>query len=328
MLLRNKLLCLLALIFLVACGKVDQSPPIEKDQSIEIRLPMGYIPNIQYAPFYVAVEKGYFSDAGFEIEFDYSFETDGVALVGANELPFAIVSGEQVLLAREQGIPVVYVMAWFQDYPITVISKADAGIEKIEDLAGKTIGIPGPFGASYIGLRALLSEAGILESDVVLESIGFTQVEAIAGGQSEIVVGYINNEPVQLRDQGFDFDLFSISDYVQLPANGIITNEKTISENPDMINKFIEASLLGLAYAIDHPEEAYEISLKFVESLAEQDEVVQKEILALSIEYWKTEKLGFSNIQAWENMQNVLLEIGLISKSLDLEDVFTNQFVE
>ena len=95
-----------------------------------------------------------------------------------------------------------------------------------------------------------------------------------------------------------------------------------------MINKFIEASLLGLAYAIDHPEEAYEISLKFVESLAEQDEVVQKEILALSIEYWKTEKLGFSNIQAWENMQNVLLEIGLISKSLDLEDVFTNQFVE
>ena len=146
MLLRNKLLCLLALIFLVACGKVDQSPPIEKDQSIEIRLPMGYIPNIQYAPFYVAVEKGYFSDAGFEIEFDYSFETDGVALVGANELPFAIVSGEQVLLAREQGIPVVYVMAWFQDYPITVISKADAGIEKIEDLAGKTIGIPGHLG--------------------------------------------------------------------------------------------------------------------------------------------------------------------------------------
>src|SRR5688500_15969036 len=102
--------------------------PGQDEALTHIRLPMGYIANIQYAPFYTAIENGYFKDAGIEIVFDYSFETDGVKLVGAGELPFAVVSGEQVLLARAQDVPVTYVAAWYQQYPISVIAKSDANI--------------------------------------------------------------------------------------------------------------------------------------------------------------------------------------------------------
>ena len=95
---------LLSVLLFSACSNSQGEPteaPNTPPQEVDlIRLPMGFIPNVQYAPFYVAVDKGYYRDNGIEIEFDYSFETDGVALVGAEDLQFALVSGEQVLLAR------------------------------------------------------------------------------------------------------------------------------------------------------------------------------------------------------------------------------------
>ena len=153
--------------------------------------------------------------------------------MAANELQFAVVSGEQVLLARAQGLPVVYVMAWYQDYPVAVVAKKPTGHPASpQDLAGKTIGLPGLFGASYIGLRALLSAAGLKESDVTLDSIGFNQVEALAADQDQAVVVYVANEPIQLRAQGYAVDVIPVADYVQLASNGLITNETTIAEQP------------------------------------------------------------------------------------------------
>lgn len=315
-------------VALAACSPGAVSSP-EKAESglVQIKLPMGYIPNVQYAPFYVAVDKGYFAEEGIELEFDYSFETDGVALVGANKLQFSLVSGEQVLLARAQGLPVVYILGWFQEYPISVVSHVDENILAPADLAGKEIGLPGLFGANYVGLRALLHAAGLKESDVTLASIGFNQVEALAARQEQAVVGYTANEPVVLRAKGYAINEIRVSDYAQLASNGILTNETVLKENPELARAFNRAFLRGLKDVIDNPDEAYEICKKFVENLAQADESVQKQVLAASIAMWVTPNPGYSDPAAWENMQSLLLEMGMYPDPVDISKAFSNDYL-
>jgi len=294
---------------------------------VHIRLPLGYIPNVQFAPLYVALDKGYFRQNGIEIEFDYSFETDAVALVGASELQFAVVSGDQVLLARAQGLPVVYVLSWYQDYPVSVVSKTGQGVLTPENLAGKKIGLPGLYGTSYIGLRALLSAGGLTESDVTLDSIGYNQVEALVSDQEQAVVVYTTNEPIQLRNEGYQIDEIKVKDYDHLVSNGLITNETTLTQDPDLVRKMNQAILTGLADTIDNPGEAYQICLKYVEGLAQVDQAVQKEVLNASIEFWKAERLGYSDPDAWQNTQEVLLDVGFLKQPLELTKAYSNDFL-
>lgn len=323
----RKMILILLGLGLVLSGCAAPGSANEAGGLTRLRLPMGYIPNIQYAPFYAAVEKGYFREAGIEIEFDYSFETNGVKLVGAGELPFAIVSGEQVLIARSEGLPVVYVAAWYQQYPISVVAKSELGILIPQDLKGKKIGLPGLFGANYVGLRALLFEAGMSESDVILDSIGFNQVELMAAGKQDIIVGYAANEPVQLRAQGIPVTELRVADYVELASNGILASEKVISEDPDLVRAFVGAFLKGLADTIADPDEAIAVSEPHIPNFSDLDPNVQRKVLEISIEQWKAERLGFSDPQAWENMQDVLLDMGLIPEKMDLSRAYTNEFI-
>ena len=289
---------------------------------------MGYIPNVQFAPIYVAIEKGWFKDAGFDLSLDYSFETDAMALVGAGKLSFAVVSGEQVLLARSQELPVVYTFAWYQQFPVGIVSLKEAGITSPQDLKGKKVGVPVLSGASYVGLQALLKAGGLKESDVQLETIGFNQLEMLTTGKEDAVVVYIANEPVQMQAMGYEINLIKVSDYQSLVSNGLITNETMLKEHPDQVQAINQALRKGMEYTISNPDEAYEISKKYVENLANADAKVQKQVLLTSIEMWKSDNLGYSEPSAWANMQNVLLGMGSIADTLKLEQAYTNEWIK
>jgi NitT/TauT family transport system substrate-binding protein len=323
----KKIVMIISGLALVLSGCVRPGSTNVPGALTKIRLPMGYIPNIQFAPFYVALQKGYFRNAGIEIEFDYKFETDGVALVGSGELPFAVVSGEQVLLARAQGLPVTYVAAWYQQFPVSVVARSETGVLIPQDLKGKKIGLPGLFGATYVGLRALLFEVEMDEKDVTLDSIGFNQVDLLAAGQQDIVVGYTANEPIQLKALGIPVTEIRVADYVQLASNGLLASEKVIRENPELVKAFVGAFLKGLADTISNPDEAFQLSESYIPNFSELDAGVQMQVLEASIEEWRAERPGYSDPKAWENMQDVLLNMGLIGDAMDLNKAFTNEFI-
>jgi len=294
---------------------------------VTVRLPVGYIPNVQFAPLYVAIEKGYYEDEGLDVQIDNSMENDNAVLLGNNSIQFAILSGEQVLLGRGQGLPLVYVMAWYQQYPVGVASKKSANITTPADLAHKRIGLPGTYGASYIGLIALLDSAGLTEQDVSLDSIGFNQVQALIADKDDAVVIYSANEPEVLKSKGVDVNVLKVSDYSSLVANGLVTNEKTLSNNPDLVGKMVRATLKGIAYATGHPDESFDICKKVVENLSNTDQALQKQVLVNSIAQWQAPHLGLTDEASWENMQRILLKMGLLKKELDLSLAYTNQFV-
>jgi NitT/TauT family transport system substrate-binding protein len=320
----SKILLIWIIFLMTACnGKISAS----NTALTQVRLPLGFIPNVQFAPLYVALEKGYFRDQGLDVTLDYNMENDNIALLGANQYQFAVASGEQVLLGRDKTLPVVYVMEWYHRFPVGVVSKIEQGITTPQDLRGKTIGIPGLFGASYIGFRALLDQNGIREDELTLDSIGFTQAEAVDQDRVDAAVIYIPNEPNVLRARGYQVNVLAVSDYAPLIANGLITNEKTIADHPALVKAMVNAFQNAISYSIAHPEEAFDISKKYVENLASADQALQMQVLLTSIELWINPTPGFTDPAVWQGMYSLLSKFGYISPQLDISQAFSNEFL-
>jgi len=318
---------ILALVLIAGCA----APTATKPKSVErVRLPMGYIPNVQFAPFYLAVDKGYFAAEGIQLEFDYSFETDGIKLVGAGQLPFTLASGDQVPLARAQGLPVVYVLQWWHQFPVVVVSLAEKNISKPADLAGRRIGVPIFGGASYTGWKGLVWKAGLDESTMQVSDIGYTQVAALTQDKVDAAVCYANNEPIQLKRLGKSINVIPVADYTNLVSNGIVTNEETDAQRPELIRAMIRAFLRGLRDTINNPDEAFAISRKFVDGLGKDAETdaAQKQVLAASIELWKAPQLGTPDRAAWQTTVDVLRQMKLLTSDVPIDKLYTSRFVD
>jgi NitT/TauT family transport system substrate-binding protein len=314
-------LCVLALVAL-AVGCTGASPTPEPRT---VTLAMGYVPNVQFTPVYVAMERGYFADEGITLELDYGMENDLLKLAGTGDRQFVIGSGDQVILARAQGLPVVYVANWYRRFPVAVAALHP--LSGPQDLVGMDVGIPGLYGASYIGWQALLDSAGIQAEDVNLVSIGYAQVEGLVSGQVDAAVIYAMNEPVQLREQGYDVSMIEVDDYVNLVSNGLITNEETIAQQPELVRGMVRALTRGIQDTLDDPDAAFAICRQYVPEIDDQSAPLQRAVLDAALPLWQAESFGRSNPDDWAASVAFMQQIGMVDANLDPTDMFSNDFV-
>lgn len=327
---------LLVALLVSGCGSAASpaATAIPTQRSLtKVTLAMGYIPNIQFAPFYVAKERGYFADEGIDVDFDYGMESDLIKDVGTGKRLFAIAGGIQAMLGRAQGIPVVYAATMYQKFPVAVISLESKPVKSPADLKGRTIGLPGLFGDSYWGLKAILYANKIDESQLNLKPIGFNQVPQLVQGQVDAIVGYLNNDAVLLRQQGKQVVTLPVYDYFDLISNGIITNEDTISKHPELVRGMVKAFLRGMQDTLDKPDDAFNISLKYIPEAGGENKTAQMEVLNQTLPLWqsdysKANGLGMSNPQAWQKTEEFLVDARLLEKPIDVNKAYTNAFVK
>jgi NitT/TauT family transport system substrate-binding protein len=302
----------------------------------EITVAMPYIPNVQFAQFYVAEKQGYYASEGLKIKFDYNFETDVVQRIAQGTVQFGMASGDSILLARANGLPVVTVATVNQQFPTVFFSKAEQNIKTPADLKGKSVGIPGHFGASYIGLLAILYASKMQESDLNVQDIGFAQVPALTEGKVQVASGYGNNEPVQLDQQGIKVNVIKVSDFYPLASDGIITAESLIKEQPDLVRGFVRATLKGMLDVIADPDAAFNTTLEFIPELKSADaktQDLQLKVLQATLPYWQSDAtakngLGFSDSKNWDATHTFMRDSQLLKSDVDVTKAFTNEFLK
>ncbi len=319
-------LLILLVLALAACGGSTSTGPASSSTAAsltKVSIGLGYIPDIQFAPFYTAQSKGYYRDAGLDVTFHHGIVNDLIGSMVLGHDNFVFASGDEDLVARSKALKVVDVATIFQKYPVSLIVPANSPIHTLADLKGHSIGEPGPFGSTHVGLLALLYQAHLTPNDVHIQSIGFTQVSALIGHHVDAVIGYSNNEPLQLKKQGFDVRTFDVSDYQPLISNGIITTEEILHSQPQIVQRFVQATLKGLKFVISNPADAVQLSKGYVPGM---DSVRAMTVLQATIPLWQRTngQLGYNDGATWRAMEQFLVTQNIIPSGQDFSQAYTN----
>lgn len=325
----KKIIAVIFVLVLVATGFFYFKP---KDQTKEntqsmtnLSVRLKWLDQSQFAGYYYAKEQGFYESAGLNVDLlpggpDVSL----IQAVTSGSSDFGIIGADQIILAREKGVPVVAAAVIYKKTPVALASLKKSNIKTFADLKGKTVAIVYGKDEEMI-YKALLDKESISRDQIKEVPLVF-DLSQITTGKVDAQIVYEMNEPVLLVQKGFDIDLIKPRDYgINFYADTLFTTEKMVKEHPETVKKFVNATVKGWEEALKNQPLAVDYVMKRNGTL---DREHQTKFLELSAPLVLADgKIGISDPAEWENMQNNLIKYGAMSNRIDVFRAFTNQFI-
>jgi len=323
---------MILLLLLVACSDQTQSTESSSDTEAleEVVVQLSWINEYSFAQVHNAVENGHFAEQGLDVSIIAGgFTEDGfidpIAEVVEGNAHFATSDASNLILAREQGLPVVAILSTLQRSPRSIISLEGSGIVRPQDMARKTIAIAAD-GSDAMFNSFLLSQEIDPESIDIVERTTFG-IEPLIEGEVDAIGGWIINEGVMVEEAGLEGVTIAMSDYAIDTYDVVIfTTEDIIENNPEMVQKFVDGVITGMQDILDDTEGSIDNTMTFNEEL---DRDAQLRRLNAMIPLMNVPGLSLGDMQPeiWEITHSIMVDNGILEEETDWESAFTLQFL-
>jgi NitT/TauT family transport system substrate-binding protein len=315
------------ILFLALVLAACQTPAAQSSQPDaelrQVRLLLGFRPDVQFAPFYVAQQEGFYADAGLGVTIEHQQAPEVQRLVADGQAEFGVADATDVMIARTAGVPIRYVSTLYQAFPVALIGDASVVPDEPSGLAGLRIGTPGRFGSSWHALLALLAAGGLTEDDVTIrEYPQFNQVDGLTNGDVDLITGFRNNEPLRLEARGMEVGLLTVDDIAPLPGPGVIVGDELLASDPALVAAFARATAAAQAAVIDDPDLGFAAAQEAVPTIAEDPEVARA-VLDATVELWAGDEFaeGVLDVQLWEAGYETMRSLGFIDGSVPMDEM-------
>ena len=283
-----------------------------------------------FAPLQLAKGKGYFKEAGLEVDFQVARGGVEVAkMVGAGNAPIGGIVGDGPIMVRGNGVPVKIVALFGGKGFMQTVVREDSGIEKPADLKGKTLTVLSFQDTTFYALIGLLASVGLTQNDVNIQQAGPTGVwESVATGKSVGMAG-VPDWIALLQATGAKIKIIPTDQYFPHLAQGIAVSDQMIKDKPEMIQKFVTAAMRGMKDVMDNPDQAAIDFVKFVPEWNATEDVIKNAVnYTAQLFSVAPKKPGEINPDRLSKLQDFYLEKGFIQKKIPVEDLYTNQFIK
>ncbi len=313
-------------VFLTGCI-FNPSPPVIGLQSVTLQLQ--WIPQAQFAGYYVALDKGWYRQEGLNLIIKPGGpEISTTEEVAAGNAEFGTTFLTDLTVSISKGRPVISIAQIQQMNGLLLLTKKSSDIRRPRDFVGKRIGI---WGSSWEAqLNALLARENISREDVQIVPQGF-DMEPFLKGDLDVASAMVYNEYHQVLESGMKLQDLNIIDYVLyglgFPGDVLFTNRRLVQENPDLCLKMLRASLHGWQYAVDNPKEAVDIVLKYDKSgqaTRSHQLSMMREVSRLVKVSWRS--MGYTDPTAIQQMMDILLRYKVLTVQFQSGAIYTNQF--